>query len=341
MKRTPRIFYLVPAQTRRRLDGETHKSHIKRLLFGMRRQLPSGGVKIIYQHCEMLRLNGIEATPIHLGDFIVDWFPHNVDSLTRKAALATIDVDDILICPEIIPAAADEFPSRQKIAFVQNWFLADIGTGPDRRYEDFGYTGLLACSNYIKNYMASRSELPCTVVTNGIDLALFKPSGQPAIPRRILYQNRRNVADARAAITTLPSSLRASCEFIELGNNLSQTEMISSFQQADIYLAIGYPEGFALPPLEAMACGSVVIGFTGGGGLEHMIDGQSALVAPDGDSAALSDCLSRVLQEPELKESLRAQGLAKSAEFPLLRMEREVLAFARELSPDKILPWEE
>jgi len=96
-----------------------------------------------------------------------------------------------------------------------------------------------------------------------------------------------------------------------------------------------------LPPLEAMACGSVVIGFTGGGGLEHMIDGQSALVAPDGDSAALSDCLSRVLQEPELKESLRAQGLAKSAEFPLLRMEREVLAFARELSPDKIPPEEE
>lgn len=334
MTKAPRIFYLVPAQTRRRLDGETRASHLKRLLFGMRHQLPSGGVKIIYQHCEMLRRHGIEATPIHLGDFIIDWFPHSINSLTRKEALANVGAGDIIICPEIIPAEASVFPCRQKIAFVQNWFLADIGTGSKRRYEDFGFTGLLACSNYIKDYMASRSSLPCTVVTNGIDLSLFKPSGASPTHQQVLYQNRRNVADARAAIELLPPPLRDACKFVELGNNLSQAEMIRSFQAADIYLAIGYPEGFALPPLEAMACGCVVIGFTGGGGLEHMIDGQSALVAPDGDSAALADCLTRVLEDSALKDGLRKQGLLKAAEFPLARMEREVLAFARGLSPD-------
>jgi hypothetical protein len=335
MTKSPRIFYLVPAQTRRRLDGETWKNHIKRLLFGMQHQLPSGGVKIIYQHCEMLRRHGIEATPVHLGDFIIDWFPHSIESLTRKEALATIGIDDILLCPEIIPTAAAEFPCQQKIAFVQNWFLADIGTGPERRYEDFGFTGLLACSNYIKDYMASRSELPCTVVTNGIDLSLFKPSGASPIGQQVLYQNRRNVSDARAAIALLAPALRAGCQIVELGNNLSQAEMIRSFQAADIYLAIGYPEGFALPPLEAMACGCVVIGFTGGGGLEHMIDSQSALVAPDGDSVALADCLTRVLQDKALKEGLREQGLLKASEFPLARMEREVLGFAEGLSSGK------
>lgn len=332
MTKTPRIFYLVPAQTRRRLDGETRKSHIMRLLFGMRRQLPSGGVKIIYQHCEMLRRHGFEATPVHLGDFVIDWFPHSIASLTHKEALFTIAAEDILICPEIIPAAAAEFPCRQKIAFVQNWFLADIGTGPERRYEDFGFTGLLACSNYIRDYMASRSKLPCTVVTNGIDLSLFKLSDAPPIHQQVLYQNRRNVVDARAAIALLKPALRAGCQFVELGNNLSQAEMICSFQAADIYLAIGYPEGFALPPLEAMACGCVVIGFSGGGGLEHMIDNQSALVAPDGDSATLADCLTRVLEDSSLKEGLREKGLLKASEFPLARMEREVLAFAEELS---------
>ncbi len=93
-------------------------------------------------------------------------------------------------------------------------------------------------------------------------------------------------------------------------------------------MAIGYPEGFALPPLEAMACGCAVIGFTGGGGTEHMIDGRTALIAPDGDTEMLAHCLKRVLTDDTLKEKIRTGGLNKAREFSIERMERELLAFA-------------
>lgn len=325
---TPRFFYLIPAQTRGRLDGESFVRHLKRLLFSGKRQLPSGGVKIIYQHCELLRRHGITATPVHMGDFVVDWFPHQLPHLTLQQALAEAGPDDVLICPEVIPAAAAPFPCRHKIAFVQNWAFAAVGTGPDRRFEDLGMSGLLACSNYIRDYMRSRSDLPCAVITNGIDLDIFKPPQDPAPRSLILYQNRRNVADARQAIALLDADLRANHEFFEMANNYSQAQMVTFFQGADIYIAIGYPEGFALPPLEAMACGCAVVGFTGGGGLEHMIDEETCLVAPDGDSRALADGLTRMLNDRDLKERLRTNGGRKAHEYPLARMENELLTWA-------------
>jgi glycosyltransferase involved in cell wall biosynthesis len=39
---------------------------------------------------------------------------------------------------------------------------------------------------------------------------------------------------------------------------------------AHIFLGTGFPEGFALPPLEAMAAGCVPVGFGGLGGFEYM-----------------------------------------------------------------------
>jgi len=325
---TPRFFYLIPAQTRGRLDGESFGRHMKRLLFSGKRQLPSGGVKIIYQHCELLRQHGIVATPVHMADFIVDWFPHQVPHLTLKQAQDEIGPDDVLVCPEVIPAAAASFTNRHKIAFIQNWAFAAVGTGADRRFEDFAMSGLLACSNYIRDYMQERSDLDCAVITNGIDLEIFKPPLPGGTRSRIIYQNRRNVADARRALELLDPALRARHDFFEMANNYPQAEMVRFFQEADIYLAIGYPEGFALPPLEAMACGCAVVGFTGGGGLEHMLDGETALVAPDGDARALADGLTRLLTDDALKEQLRAGGLRKAAEYPLARMERELLAWA-------------
>ncbi len=89
----------------------------------------------------------------------------------------------------------------------------------------------------------------------------------------------------------LDDEIKQKAEFVILENQYSQTEIAEHFREADIFLAIGYPEGFALPPLEAMACGCAVIGFTGGGGLDHMIDGKTALVAEDGNVSELAACL--------------------------------------------------
>ena len=323
------FYYLIPEQTKGRLDGETHVQYWKRRIFRGKEQLPIGGAKIIYQHCDMLNRNGFEAVPLHLGDFTISWFPHETKAMYREEALRRMTSEDVLVCPEVIPAVAEEFPCRNRVAFIQNWALAEFGTGPDRRYEDFGFTSLLTCSRYLQGYMKDKSSLPGHVVVNGIDLGTFYPPEAEKLSNRVVILNRRNIADAREAIDLLDDEIREKGEFVILENQYSQQEIAAFFREADIFLAIGYPEGFALPPLEAMACGCAVVGFSGGGGLEHMIDGQTALVAEDGNVEQLSRCLHRVLADDDLKESLRHEGLAKAREFSLEHMEKQLLEFAR------------
>ena len=324
----PRFFYLIPALSRNRFSYEGRWAHFKRLLAGGRRQVPSGGVKIIYQHCDLLNRNGRCAFPVHLGDFVIDWFAHETEPITREQALSMVRDSDVLICPEVIPRAAEPFVCRRKIAFVQNWFLTELATGPDKSYEAFGFSGLLSCSQYIKEYMAARSSLGCRLVMNGIDLEAFSPAPQERVAGRVLCFNRRNIEDARAARRLLPEAARQAAAFIELENKYSQSQVIGFYRSADIFMAIGYPEGFALPPLEAMACGCAVIGFTGGGAGEFMLDGETALVSPDGDVQSLARNLERALTDTALKEKIRSAGLARARQYSLQRMERDLLAFA-------------
>jgi hypothetical protein len=328
----PRFFYLIPALSRNRFSYESRTAHLKRIFFGGNRQVPSGGVKIIYQHCDLLNKNGHIACPVHLGNFVVDWFEHTTPPISREQALAIIRPNDVLICPEVIPLAAEEFNCKKKIAFVQNWFLPELATGPDKSYEHFGFTGLLSCSQYITDYMNTRSRLECHLVTNGINTRLFTPEPGARIPGRVLCFNRRNIKDARKARRLLSADVRVQISCIELENKYSQTEIIDFYRHADIFMAIGYPEGFALPPLEAMACGCAVIGFTGGGAGEFMLDNETALVCPDGDSAALARSLERIVIDTALKERLRRAGATLARTYSLERMERELLAFAEKVA---------
>ena len=327
----PRFFYLVPKGARPRLDGEGRLQYILRLARAGRRQPPMGGVKVIYQHCDILNRHGIEAFPVHVGGtFIVDWFPHESKPVGEREALAMLRASDVVVCPEVVPQFADPFPAERKVAFVQGWSLVEMGTG-GRAYEDLGFTHLLACSDYNRDYMRARSALPCATVRNAIDLEVFRPPDAPRSPGAVLYMSRKHVTDARAAIELLPDEVRDVAAFTEHVGPSSQAEMAEYYQQADIFLASGYPEGFGLPPLEAMACGCAVVGFTGGGGNEFMKHEQTALVVPDGDVEGLSAAMARVLRDTELKDQIRQAGTLKANEYSLERTTHELLEFAASL----------
>ena len=54
---------------------------------------------------------------------------------------------------------------------------------------------------------------------------------------------------------------------------MNQQEVAQTLRESDLFLSTGFPEGFSLPPLEAMACGAIPVGFTGFGGLDYMVQG--------------------------------------------------------------------
>ena len=49
----------------------------------------------------------------------------------------------------------------------------------------------------------------------------------------------------------------------------SEAAVADILRESQVFLSFGHPEGFGLPPAEALACGCLVIGYHGGGGREY------------------------------------------------------------------------
>ncbi len=90
--------------------------------------------------------------------------------------------------------------------------------------------------------------------------------------------------------------------------------------------AMAFPsiyEGFGLPVLEAMACGTPVV-TSGSSGLAEVADGAALLVDPL-SVEEIAAALYRLCMEPDLGAELSALGLARAAEFTWERAARNTL----------------
>lgn len=91
-------------------------------------------------------------------------------------------------------------------------------------------------------------------------------------------------------------------------------------------LAFVFPsqyEGFGLPPLEAMACGTPVIA-SSAAALPEVVGDAGLLVAPKPES--LRHALQIVLDQPDLRERMREQGLLRARQFSWAETARQTVA---------------
>jgi glycosyltransferase involved in cell wall biosynthesis len=88
-------------------------------------------------------------------------------------------------------------------------------------------------------------------------------------------------------------------------------------------------EGFGLPVLEAMACGTPVV-CSNSSSLPEVADDAALLVDPL-DVDALTGALERLLRDPALAADLRARGLAQAARFSWARAAAETIAIYHRL----------
>ncbi len=82
-------------------------------------------------------------------------------------------------------------------------------------------------------------------------------------------------------------------------------------------------EGFGLPVLEAMACGTPVV--TSNVSATAEVAGDAALLVDPRDTEAIRDAIERVIAGPDLAADLRARGLDRAAGFSWERAARETV----------------
>lgn len=105
---------------------------------------------------------------------------------------------------------------------------------------------------------------------------------------------------------------------------VAESDLPALYGSATLFIYPSRYEGFGLPPLEAMACGTPVI-CTRAGSLPEVAGDAALLVDPD-DPYALAAAIDRAFADPSLRATLRAAGLERAASFSWHRAAQETVA---------------
>ncbi len=245
------------------------------------------------------------------------WLFLNVRYASRIVAVSNRTRDNILsLYPdagekiEVIHHGVDPRFRRLDDPPARGEFLARLGV-PDRPFVLF--VGTLRRKKNLRALVEVFSELPEAMrETHALVLAGVRTPAWPELEERI-------EAHGLAGRVFLPGYV-------------SDDDLVTLYNLAD---ALVYPslfEGFGLPPLEAMACGTPVVASSGGAIPE--VVGRAALTFPPGDRGALRGALERVLGEPDVAADLARKGRRHARRFTWEKTAERYLALYRELAEE-------
>ena len=111
----------------------------------------------------------------------------------------------------------------------------------------------------------------------------------------------------------------------------SDEQVNELFNEATVFVQTSTHEGFALPPLEAMATGGAVVCTDAHGNRDFCVDGVNCLM-PEPNPAAVSAALERVFANPGLRERLGSAGIQTARDYSWERRIDALEAFLEEVA---------
>lgn len=247
---------------------------------------------------------------LHLGES--DQFPAErlaaEDRIVREAdaiiAECPQDLDDLLQLYHadrgrvtVVPCGIDPglvWPMGKEMARIV------LGLPPDDRI--LLYAGRLVPRKGGDNVIRGLARLQRD---HGIDATLVVVGGDGEDPDqrvRAEYERLREVAEAEGVadrVTFLGHQPYESMKFY--------------YSAADVFVTTPWYEPFGMTPVEAMACGTPVVGSAIGGVKYTVRDGETGYLVPPKDPEALARRLAHLLQHPEVMEQFGRRGIERAA----------------------------
>lgn len=236
----------------------------------------SGGLAVLYQVAEQLHDLGFPVwiTPRAEGAAglencrapIMPW--HELEArLTSR---------DLWLAPEgWSNALAPGLRAKARcLVYVQNWafLFSSLPEGVAWRDLDVSF---LAVSEPVAWFVKNALGQDAPVLRPALDLNLFRaePEARPPVAQglRIAWMPRKNRTSALQVqrIMAARAALPVPITWVEIQNK-TPAEVAQILRSCHVFMATGFPEGLALPPLEAMACGCLVAGFAGLGAWDYL-----------------------------------------------------------------------
>lgn len=101
----------------------------------------------------------------------------------------------------------------------------------------------------------------------------------------------------------------------ELPGHVDRRDLPAVYQRASIFALPSRQEGLGISVQEAMACGLPVVATRCGGPESLVVDGETGLLVPNGDEAAMTAALCALLDEPDRRRRMGTAGRARCVEL--------------------------
>lgn len=195
---------------------------------------------------------------------------------------------------------------------------------------------LVAQSNWMAEQMRQSpivGRFPITVIANGIDTEVYRPTPRPGLrtslgieeDEQVLLFVATSTQTRRKGLALLLDALGKLDKKIKLlsvgGNNpggqagdrhiwlgkIDNDHMLSAiYNIADLFIQPSLQDNLPNTAIEALACGTPVVGFESGGLCDIVEHGVTGRLVPTGDVSALVGAISRTLEDKDTLKRMRA-----------------------------------
>lgn len=197
------------------------------------------------------------------------------------------------------------------------------------------------------------------VVPNGIDVDVFHPGRaervgavaelRPGTPVIMIAANHienrfKNIDDAVTVLNRLEGEVaclavgrgaaevakRVRCRTVAVDYVTDRDRMAALYRSADIFLLPSLAENFPLAPIEAMACGTAVVGYATGG-IPEIVDGTAGVLVESANRSALARAVEGLLGDRSRLEALRTGAARRAKRFSLETQARTFVELYRRM----------
>ena len=282
------------------------------------RTVAIGGVKQAYRHVDVLNSLGYDAMVL-LDDVSLrcQWFKNDTRIASRHEV--SLEKGDYLFLPEGLPGipSVRGIEKAEIVIYAQNpytLFIRGFG-GLNNVYSFYKerVRHVLCVSDHSLKYL---SRLIPFVKIHRIRYSFDRePFGLGEQKERIVsYMTRRRGEDMDRVLAILNGIDTLKEWRIQPIADKTENEVAKLLKKSTIFMSGSFLEGCPMPPAEAMACGCVVVGWSGCGGHEYFKEGISFEI-DDNDILAYADTMMNVFQYPHeelIKIGIRASEFIRS-----------------------------
>jgi len=170
----------------------------------------------------------------------------------------------------------------------------------------------------------------------GLPVLLRAAAGLDRSAQLVICAGQADTPELEAEVAELARELLANrAGVIWISGMLAKREVIQLLTHATVFACPSLYEPLGIVNLEAMACGTAVVGSQVGGIPEVVADGETGLLVPSADPGALADAMNVLVADQDLAAEMGRRGRARAeAEFGWAAIAAQTAALYAELTAE-------